>query len=95
MTQKTLLKFEADWCGPCQAVKPAVEILKDEAGVNLSVIPVDVDDPANSALVHKHSVRSIPTFVLISGEKVLEKRSGAASLTQLRDLLRPHMELAS
>ena len=91
MKQKTLLKFEADWCGPCQAVKPAVDILKEETGSSLNVVPVDIDDPVNAALLRKHGVRSVPTFVLIAGEEVLEKQVGAVSLNQLRELVNPHL----
>ena len=73
---KTLLKFEADWCGPCQQVKPIVEdVLAERDNVTLEVI--NIDDEANLPFVHAHGVRAVPTFVLKDGDKVVDVTTGA------------------
>ena len=83
---KTLLKFEADWCGPCQQVKSVVaEVLKGREDIALQV--VDIDDEANLALVREHAIRSVPTFVLKSGNEVVATTTGAMSQSQLEAFL--------
>lgn len=80
---RTLLKFEADWCGPCQQIKPIVnEVIKDhEASVSLRTI--NVDDPENQELVQKHGVRAIPTLVLLDNEQVVNVHRGALGKAEL------------
>tara|TARA_R110002073_G_scaffold5313_4_gene32918 strand:- start:512 stop:775 length:264 start_codon:yes stop_codon:yes gene_type:complete len=67
---KTLLKFEADWCGPCQQIKPMVNaVLSNAKDVQLQT--VNVDDAENRALVQKHGVRAIPTLVLLDDKNAI------------------------
>ncbi len=80
---KTLLKFEADWCGPCQQIKPLVdEVLNQKNGVSLQT--VNIDNPENQALVAKHAVRAIPTLVLLDEvENVVATHRGSLNRGQL------------
>ena len=79
---KTLLKFEADWCGPCQQLKPIVkQYMSDHPDVVLDT--VDVDDPQRSDLVVEHGVRAIPTLVLLEDGKVKARHQGTLSASQL------------
>ncbi len=84
---KTLLKFEADWCGPCQQIKPLVnDVLADHTEVNLKT--VNVDDKDNESLVLKHGVRAIPTLVLLDdSEQILASHRGSLNRTQLEHLI--------
>ena len=81
-----LLKFEADWCGPCQAMKPMVEdIARDYAG-RLTVATVDVDQ--NSQTAYRMGVRGVPTVMLFKGGEVVGQKVGLprkADLTALID----------
>lgn len=58
-----VLDFYADWCGPCQMMKPVfADLEKDYEGkVKFSVINVD-ENPGKSA---EHQVLSIPTYVFM------------------------------
>lgn len=79
---KTLLKFEADWCGPCQQLKPIVNrYLADHPEVTLDT--VDVDDPERTDLVVEHGVRAIPTLVLLQDGEVKARHQGTLSASQL------------
>ncbi len=83
---KTLLKFEADWCGPCQQIKPIVsDVLTARADVELKT--VNVDDPANLELVTTHGVRAIPTLVLLENDSVQRVHRGALSKSELEQFL--------
>lgn len=53
--------FYADWCGPCKMTSPIIDELAQELK-NIKFVKVNVDQ--NSQLASKHSVFSIPTFML-------------------------------
>lgn len=81
-----LLKFEADWCGPCQAMKPMIEdIARDYAG-KLTVATLDVD--RNNRTAYRLGVRGVPTVMLFKGGEVVGQKVGLprkADLTALID----------
>ena len=56
-----LVDFNADWCGPCQMMKPILEEFA-EKNAEVKVVGVNVDD--NSDLAEKYGVSGIPCFVL-------------------------------
>lgn len=80
---KTLLKFEADWCGPCQQIKPMVNDVLDTAGDDVELRTIDVDDPANLELVTNHGVRAIPTLVLLENDEVKRVHRGVLGKAEL------------
>lgn len=84
---KTLLKFEADWCGPCQQIKPIVTEVIDSHADEVQLQTVDVDDPANMSLVQAHNVRAIPTLVLLDGDAVLRTHRGALGKADLEQFI--------
>ncbi|MDA1337857.1 MAG: thioredoxin domain-containing protein [bacterium] len=56
-----LVDYYADWCGPCQMMKPIVEeVVKELNGVTLEEVNVDEDQERAG----KANVMSIPTFVI-------------------------------
>ena len=80
---RNLLKFEADWCGPCQAIKPIVhEVMKEHEG-SVVLTTVNVDDPENLSLVQRHGVRAIPTLVLLEDDEVIATHRGALGRAEL------------
>tara|TARA_Y100000389_G_C17162100_1_gene364900 strand:- start:21 stop:266 length:246 start_codon:yes stop_codon:yes gene_type:complete len=62
---KKILYFSASWCGPCKTLGPIIESL----GNKINYEKIDVDN--NNELSIQHSVRNIPTLVLL--EDGLEK----------------------
>lgn len=81
-TDNVLYDFSATWCGPCQQMSPLVSRLEREG---LPVCKVDVDQ--NRALAQKYGVTSIPAFILVIDGKVVDKRVGAQSESQLRQMI--------
>jgi thioredoxin 1 len=81
-----LLKFEADWCGPCKAMKPMIEeIARDYAG-RLTVATLDIDQ--NGQTPYKLGIRGVPTVMLFKGGEVVAQKVGLprkADLTALID----------
>lgn len=64
--EKAIIKFGAEWCGPCKAMKPLLSELESD---EITVIDVDVD--VDWELADVYSVRSIPLLLyFINGEQV-------------------------
>lgn len=80
-----LLKFEADWCGPCQAMKPMVEDIAREYDGRLTVATMDVDQ--NNQTPYRFGVRGVPTVILFKGGEVVGQKVGLPRKAELTALL--------
>lgn len=80
-----LLKFEADWCGPCQAMKPMIDDIAREYDGRLTVATMDVD--ANSQTPYRFGVRGVPTVLLFKGGEVIGQKVGLPRKAELTALL--------
>jgi thioredoxin 1 len=83
---KKVIKFYAEWCGPCKVYGPTFERVKQELQEGIEFVEVNVEnDPEN--LSGEFKVRGIPlTVVLEDGEKIKEK-SGRLSESELKELI--------
>jgi thioredoxin 1 len=69
-----LVKFEAEWCGPCKAMKPMIEEIAAEYGDRLTIATLDIDQ--NNQTPYKLGVRGVPTVMLFKDGKVLAQKVG-------------------
>jgi len=58
-----LLLFTADWCQPCQAMKPVIKEVAGECGIDYEFVDVETEDPR----MKKYMVMSTPTIVVEDG----------------------------
>jgi thioredoxin 1 len=83
--EPVLLKFEADWCAPCQAMKPMIEEIATEYAGRLRVATLDVD--SNQQTPYKFGVRGVPTVMLFRGGQVVAQRAGLPRKKDLTAML--------
>ena len=79
-----LIDFWAAWCGPCKMLMPVIEELAGEL-TDVKVCKVDVDD--QPALAARFNVMSIPTLVVIKGDKATAMAVGVQTAEQLDKLM--------
>ena len=82
------IKFSAEWCGPCRAIKPIVERLSSEpkySSIEFKEINIDEDDDDLSG---KYSVRNVPTMLMVDDEgNAIERIVGSVSEASLKQVL--------
>jgi thioredoxin 1 len=83
--QPVLLEFSADWCGPCQQVKPLVHELAAEVAGKAKVVPIDVDQQPD--LAQQYGVSGIPCFVVLRNGKESGRQVGAIPKSEMKRLL--------
>ncbi len=65
--------FNAEWCGPCQMLKPVIEGLADEHP-EVKFVSINIDDEDDIA--YDYNVSSIPCLVLFKGGKEASRSVG-------------------
>ena len=76
-----LVDFWADWCGPCKAVAPILEIVAEEYAGRIAIMKLNVDE--NKEQPGNYGIRGIPTLILFKGGNVAATHVGAMSKSQL------------
>ena len=84
-----LIDFYADWCGPCQIMKPAFEELKKEYDGRVEFKTDDVEVAGTES--EKFGVMSIPTFVILKDNQEVDRRIGAMPKDELKRWIDSHL----
>jgi len=69
-----IIKFEADWCSACRAMKPVYRQVSRQLSSDASFRTVDVD--RQSDLADRYRIRNLPTVVAIKNGRVVARKSG-------------------
>lgn len=85
-----LIDFYADWCGPCKIMKPIFNDVEPEFEGEIEFAEVDVEE--NNEKAQEFNVMSIPTFVIMEGDKEIDRRMRAMPKEALVDWLNSHLE---
>lgn len=80
-----LLDFYADWCGPCQTMKPILVELKEKMGDKAMIVKIDTEK--NQDLSSHLEIRSIPTLMIYHKGEMKWRHSGVVYATQLEEIL--------
>lgn len=79
-----VLKFSAEWCGPCKAVRPAFEAMQ-ATYPQIAFADVDIDRAPDVA--QAYSVTAVPSFVFFNNAIVVDTVVGG-DLSKLNACLR-------
>jgi len=74
-----ILKFEAEWCGPCKQMDKVIETIDFDVEID----KIDIDD--NREALEKYNVRSVPTLIRVDDEGVeLDRLIGAQGAEDIK-----------
>ena len=72
----TVIKFQADFCGPCHQLTPIVQKISEEMP-DVNFVSMEIDqDGVNTAT--EFGVRSIPQMFIMKNGKVVSQKIGAS-----------------
>jgi len=77
-----IIDFYADWCGPCQMMKPVFETLSGEYKGKLNFLKLDTQ--AEEGLAMKFGIQGIPALVVLKDQKEVGRIVGFVGEDQLR-----------
>ena len=80
-----LVDFYAEWCGPCQIMKPRLLDVAERIGENAKVVEIDVD--REKEIAERYRIQSVPTFIIFKNGEQLWRQSGVISTIALLQLL--------
>lgn len=77
-----ILKFEADWCGPCQKMKPVFSRVSRNLSDHARFRSVNIDNQPRVA--EAYDVQSVPTVIAIRDGRVVGRNVGYMNSTRLK-----------
>lgn len=87
-TKPVLVDFYAEWCGPCQIMKPRILDVAERMGDDAKVIQIDIDK--EKELATRFRIQSVPTLIIFKNGKQQWRQSGVISAHALMQLLKEY-----
>ncbi|RLE43500.1 thioredoxin [Candidatus Woesearchaeota archaeon] len=80
-----LVDFYAEWCGPCHALTPRLELLEEEYGDRVVFAKLNIDE--SPAKASEYNIRSVPTVKLFKNGNVADEFIGLMHEDEIREWL--------
>lgn len=73
--EPVVVDFFAEWCGPCKAMAPALDLVAKEMAGKVKVVKIDVDQ--NPGVTQTYKIQAMPTLMVFKDGKVASTQVGA------------------
>ena len=84
---KDVIKFYADWCGPCKTYTPFFNEVKEEFKEDYNFVEVDVDNDV-TGIAANFKIMSIPATVVVNEEGAYNKKVGLMNPSELKKFIK-------
>tara|TARA_A100001201_G_scaffold138351_1_gene129190 strand:+ start:1110 stop:1385 length:276 start_codon:yes stop_codon:yes gene_type:complete len=84
---KDVIKFYADWCGPCKAYTPFFNEVKEELKGEYNFVEVDVDNDV-TGVAATFKIMSIPATVVVGEDGAYNKKVGLMNPDELKKFIK-------
>ena len=88
-----LVDFWAEWCAPCRMLAPTIDAIAAQFNETAGVVKVNVDD--NTATAQRYGIKGIPTLILFSAGKEVERVVGATSKESISRMIEKHVSITA
>ena len=78
-----IIDFYADWCGPCQMMKPVFEEVSKEFEGKLNFLKLDTQ--TEEGLAMKFEIQGIPSLLILKNEKEIGRIVGFMNSEMLKN----------
>jgi thioredoxin 1 len=83
---KQVIKFYADWCGPCKIYGPTFDRVKQDLQDIIEFKEVNVEQDEEN-LSGEYKVKGIPMTILLENGEVKKSQSGRMGEIELREFI--------
>ena len=83
---KQIIKFYAEWCGPCRMYAPIWDKVTEKYKDQVEVISVDVDNDT-TGLAAQYKIQNIPYTIMKRPDQTMLTKSGQLSEQELEELI--------
>ena len=84
-TEKALIYFSAEWCGPCKMLRPTMDKIEAEYSGSLKFAKADVAEAGQTTA--RFAIKNIPTCVLTKEGKEIARFTGVKTEDQIKTFL--------
>ena len=92
-TKPVLVDFWAEWCAPCRMIGPIIDQIATEFASSATVVKLNVDD--NTASAQRFGIKGIPTLILFSEGKEVERVVGATSKDAITRIIEKYVSVSA
>jgi thioredoxin 1 len=83
---KQVIKFYANWCGPCKMYGPTFDRVKQDLQDIIEFTEVNVENDEEN-LSGEYKVKGIPHTILLENGEIKKSQSGKMGELQLREFI--------
>ena len=88
-----LVDFWAEWCAPCRLIGPIIDQIASDFASSATVVKLNVDD--NTASAQRYGIKGIPTLILFSEGKEVERVVGATSKDSITRIIEKYVSVSA
>lgn len=74
--ENVIVKFSAEWCGPCKTMGNMIKNYNNEVVNDVSFAEIDVDEADFADIITDYGIRNLPTFIFFKNGESKDKKVG-------------------